>query len=250
MAKGSRAVLVAVVGREKDLDLARRDRWYRIPVRHAPRRKADYLALYQTAAFGARGRAIRYFASVRSVSAAIRRRLLPDEKSHPRAAGCYLKLSLGPLRKTPHVIRNKTRRRMTFGFTTLDKLRGATEVCQLFDISPVEEIMRRLLERARIPVSHEYCVMERKRLRYRLDFAVFCRKGRLAVECDNERFHQSKRQRIRDRRRDRWLSRRGWTVLRLPGAAVRDDPKGCVRKVRAAVRKLGGVRRSSGAGTG
>ncbi len=241
MAKGNRAVLVAVVGREKDLGLARRNRWYRIPVRHAPCRKADYLALYQTAAFGSGGRAIRYFATIRAVSTTSRGRLLPDEKSHPGRGDRYLRLELGPLRKTPHLIRNRTRRRVTFGFTTLAKLRRATEVCQLFDISPVEEIVRRLLERARIPASHEYCVMERKRLRYRLDFAIFCRKGHLAVECDNERWHLSKRQKVRDRRRDRWLSRRGWTVLRLPGAAIRDDPEGCVRKVRAAARRLGGA---------
>jgi very-short-patch-repair endonuclease len=241
MAKRERTVLVAVVGREKDLSLARRDRWYRIPARHAPRRGADYLALYQTAAFGSRGRAIRYFATIRSVSSASRSTLLPDEKKHPRAAGRYVRLTLGPLRRTPHVIRNRTRRRVTFGFTTLAKLRKATEVCQLFDISPVEELMRGALERARIPALHEHCVMDRKRLRYRLDFAVFCRKGKLAVECDNERFHQATRQRLRDRRRDRWLARRGWTVLRLPGAAIRDDRKGCVKRVRAAARKLGGI---------
>jgi len=243
MARRERSVLVAVVGREKDLSLARRARWYRIPARHAPRRGADYLALYQTAAFGSRGRSIRYFATIRAVSSTSRKQLLPDEERHPRASGRYLRLALGPLRRTPHVIRNRTRRRMTFGFTTLSKLRRATEVCQLFDISPVEEIMRRALARARIPARHEHCMMERKRLRYRLDFAIFCRRGQLAVECDNERFHQSKRQRVRDRRRDRWLTRRGWTVLRLPGAAIRDDPKGCVRKVKAAIRKLGGVAR-------
>jgi very-short-patch-repair endonuclease len=242
MARGEKTVLVAVVGRQKDLLLARRDRWYRIPVRHAPRRNPDYIAFYQTSAFGAEGKAIRYFAAVRSISPTSRRRLLPDERNHPRAAARYYRFELGPLRRTPRVIRNRTRRRITFGFTTLGKLRRSSEICRLFDISPVEEIMRGLLRRRRIPASHEYCVMERKRLRYRLDFAIFCRKGRLAVECDNEKWHLSKRQRVRDRRRDRWLSRRGWTVLRFPGAMIREDPTRCTRQVRTAIRRLGGIR--------
>jgi very-short-patch-repair endonuclease len=246
MAKREKTVLVAVVGRRKDLALVRRSRWYRIPVGRAPRRKPDYIAFYQTSAFGADGKAIRYFATVRSISTTSRRKLLPDERNHPRAAARYYRYELGPLRRTPHVIRNRTRRRITFGFTTLSKVRRSSEICRLFDISPVEEIMRRLLRRNRIPASHEHCVMERRRLRYRLDFAISCRRGRIALECDNEKWHLSKRQRVRDRRRDRWLSRRGWTVLRLPGAMIRDNPDICVEQVAAAVRKLGGIQLQEG----
>jgi very-short-patch-repair endonuclease len=248
MAKADKIVLVAVVGRLKDLTIARRDRWYRIPVGKAPRRRPDYVAFYQTSAFGADGKAVRFYAPVRSISTVSRRRLLSDEKNHPRSGDRYLKLDLGPVRTTPRIIRNRTRRRVTFGFTTLGKLKRASEICQLFDISPVEEIMRRHLLRSGIPASHEHCVMDRKRLRYRLDFAVFCRKGRLAVECDNEKWHLSRRQRVRDCRRDKWLARRGWTVLRFPGTMIRNDPEGCVKTVKAAIRKLGGVLRCRGRG--
>jgi len=61
------------------------------------------------------------------------------------------------------------------------------EVSQLFSIIPIEEIMRKDIEISGIKVAHEYCLMEKGRCRYRLDFAVFCQKGKIDVECDNEK---------------------------------------------------------------
>ncbi len=130
---------------------------------------------------------------------------------------------------------------ISFGFTTLGKLLKAAEISHLFGISPIEEMMRRALRRKRIPASHEHCVIHRRRCRYRLDFAIFCKSGKIAVECDSEKWHLQKAQRTRDRQRDRWLKSRGWTVLHFPGADIREDLGRCVETVRRTVRALGGA---------
>jgi len=46
--KSKKLVLVGVVNRKKDLEIAFKEHWYRIPVKHFPKRKARYLALHQT----------------------------------------------------------------------------------------------------------------------------------------------------------------------------------------------------------
>ena len=49
----SQRVLVAVMNDRRDFEIARHEGWYRIPLKRAPSRVgADYLAFYQTKAFG------------------------------------------------------------------------------------------------------------------------------------------------------------------------------------------------------
>ncbi len=126
-------VLVAVVNNARDLALARDQHWYRIPVGRAPRQiAAEYLALYQTAAFGPEGQNIRFFAPILRYHLLSRAELLPDERDHPRAAEQYFKLELGDLQSLGQPIPNHTHPRLTFIYTTLDRLFQATEVKDLW----------------------------------------------------------------------------------------------------------------------
>ncbi|MEI2689798.1 MAG: hypothetical protein V9H69_08810 [Anaerolineae bacterium] len=78
-------VLVAVVNNARDFARARDEGWYRIPVQRAPRRvAAEYLAFYQTRAFGDDGCAVNYYAPVRRFHLLTRAELLPQEPDHPR----------------------------------------------------------------------------------------------------------------------------------------------------------------------
>ena len=80
-------VLVAVMNNRSDFERARDEGWYRIPLKRAPRRiAAEYLAFYQTGAFGDEGCAVNYFAPVRRFQVLSRGELLPDQPDHPRAA--------------------------------------------------------------------------------------------------------------------------------------------------------------------
>src|SRR5512136_1965827 len=84
-------VLVAVINDTEDLDRARTQRWYRIPLAHAPARiGADFLAFYQTGVFPPEERwAVRWIAPVRGYHLATRRELIPEKPDHPRAGDRY-----------------------------------------------------------------------------------------------------------------------------------------------------------------
>jgi hypothetical protein len=126
-------VLVAVVTRPRDLELARAAGWYRVPLRSAPRGLAcAVLAFYQTAAFGAERWSVRYAAPVLSVDIALRRELLPGEAGHPRAGERYYRLALGPLWALPAPVPSRRLRRITFIATTLGQLLRARDVAELW----------------------------------------------------------------------------------------------------------------------
>ena len=79
-------ILVCLLPSPRDLELARLLGWYRIPLRTAPKVVAvDYLAFYQTSAFGERGGQVEYVALVRGHELTTRGELLRDEADHPRA---------------------------------------------------------------------------------------------------------------------------------------------------------------------
>jgi len=74
-------------------------------------------------------------------------------------------------------------------------------------------------------------------VRYRTDFMVTYRNHEhppldAVVECDGHEFHQkTKEQASSDYRRDRWLTRHGYTVLRFTGSEIWHDPISCAREV-------------------
>ncbi|MFV9506853.1 MAG: hypothetical protein AB4911_20065 [Oscillochloridaceae bacterium umkhey_bin13] len=126
-------VLVAVVNQPRDLELARTAGWYRIPLARAPTQiAADYLAFYQTAAFGPERWAVRYYAPILAYRMATRLELLPSEPAHPRANEAYYKLELGPLASLPLPVPAAKLRRIAFIATTFGELRRAYDVRELF----------------------------------------------------------------------------------------------------------------------
>lgn len=234
-------VLIGIIRRTKDFNIALKKYWYRIPFSKAPKRRPVYLAIYETRALGKSGRAINYYASIRSIFKVKRLDLLPEEKDHPRREGIYYKFNLSPLLKLPRPIQNRTRRRLTFGYTSFKKLLTAKEVSGLFDIIPLEEIMKRHLTHNRLRCFHEYCLMDRSHLKYRLDFAIFCRKGKLAIECDNIKWHGQPKRQKEDRKRDRWLKLHGWEVFRFSESEIMERASYCLNAIRKAIHRLGGI---------
>lgn len=133
-------VLVAIVTRSRDLAAAREQGWYRIPLVRAPAAiDAEYLAFYQTAAFGAERWAVRYYAAVRAVTLAARAELLPEEPAHPRAAQRYYRFALGPLQSLAVPVPSQRLRRLSFIATTAGQLLAARDVGQLWQPGPIEQ---------------------------------------------------------------------------------------------------------------
>ncbi len=133
-------VLVAVVNNKRDFERVKHEKWYRIPVDKAPPQiGADYLAFYQTGAFGREGHSVRYMAPVIRYSLAKRGDLIPEEGEHPRAGKLYYKISLGELVSTPKPLQARKLRRVTFIPTTVELLREASDVAELWFRSRVRQ---------------------------------------------------------------------------------------------------------------
>jgi hypothetical protein len=125
-------ILVAIINRPRDLEIARVLGWYRIPLGSAPRTiRVDWLAFYQTAAFGEERWAVRYVAPVRGFELRTRGELLQDEPDHARAGEPYYKIQLGALRELSRPIPAGKWRRFTFLYTTGRRLLSANELKEL-----------------------------------------------------------------------------------------------------------------------
>ncbi len=235
-------VLVGVLKSPRDLRLLCDEHWYRIPMRYAPRKPFTHLAFYQPAAFRAEGKCIRYYAKILERRARLRRELLPREADHPRANEPYAWIRVGRIQTLAHPIRNFVPRRISFGFTTLARLRSAKTVLELYDVAATEAIVSDALRQAGIPSVPQYRIAGNYgATRYILDFAVQCRRGAIAIECDNTRAHRSRSQRMKDRTKDAFLRAHGWRVLRLTEPEILSDLAGCVARIRKTIAALGGL---------
>ena len=149
-------VLVAVINNARDLDIARLLGWYRIPLRTAPKViGVDYLAFYQTGAFGDDKWRIEYVAEVRGHELTTRAELLKTEPDHPRAREEYYKVQIGVLERLPQPILAETWRRITFLYTTGEYLLQAKTVNDLV----VQSDERQLLWQALRAVSYTHLTL-------------------------------------------------------------------------------------------
>lgn len=235
------AVLVGVLKNRRDRDLLLREHWYRIPVAYAPKQRFRYLAFYQPAAFGRGGKSIWSYARVLHARARKRRVLLPREPKHPKAGEKYWQIRVGRIHVLDHPIRNVLPRRVSFGFTTLRRLLTAKNLLQLYNVPPTEEIVGRELARQGIPAVPQHTVSDGHR-RYRLDFAVVCQHGSIAIECDNTKAHAGRQQQKQDRAKDAVLQHHGWTVLRFAERDITSNTIRCIQRVQETVKMLGGLR--------
>jgi very-short-patch-repair endonuclease len=235
-------VLIAVLKSPRDLKLLLKNKWYRIPLEKVPRRKFDFIAFYQPALFRVNGKRIKYYAKPEKVSRTSRIGLLPEEIRDRNARKIYLKYSFRKINKLRSAIKNKNGLRVSFGFTDLLKLKKAAEITDLYDVVPIEKIMKRVLNKKKIACKAEYPVWVGNDHRYRLDFAVFCKKAPLNVECDSLKWHSQKSRVFKDKLRDERLKRLGWSILRLKEKDITSNILNCIDKVNLRVKKLGGIK--------
>lgn len=150
MLKPTDLLLVCLLPSPRDLEIARLLGWYRIPLCTAPKVVAvDYLAFYQTSAFGARGGRIEYIAEVRGHELTTRAELLKDEPNHPRAEEEYYKIQIGGLEKLKEPVIAGKWKRITFLYSTGEYLLKAKTLHDLVVDGEERQILwRSLRERA------------------------------------------------------------------------------------------------------
>jgi hypothetical protein len=144
-------ILVGILPAQRDLEIARLLGWYRIPLKSSPKVvDVDYLAFYQTGAFGEADRwQVKYTAEVRGHELVTRLDLFRDEPDHPRAREEYFKIQVGPLLPLPEPILADRWRRLTFLYTTGLYLNRARTLNELVVESEERDVLwRSLRERA------------------------------------------------------------------------------------------------------
>ena len=242
-----KTVLVGVLKSKNDLRILFRDHWYRIPAVFMPKRQFKYIAFYQPAIFGKNGKRIMYYARVAKQEKVKRIELLPKEKNHPRAHDDYTKITFRRIKKLPRPIKNIIPRRVSFGFTSLKKLLSAKDILELYGVPKTEQIMEKRLKRLGIKFITEHSISmvrpthhKKEGKRYRIDIAVFCRDGQIAVECDNRKAHSGRTQTAKDKKKDKFLKHLGWRVIRLTEKNIIERPDYCARRVEKAVQNFGG----------
>jgi len=65
--------------------------------------------------------------------------------------------------------------------------------------------------------------------KYRIDLAL--PEYRLAIECDGKAFHSTKEQKAHDYRKNAYLRKNGWKVLRFSGSKIQRDLANVLRKI-------------------
>ncbi|HWS24395.1 MAG TPA: hypothetical protein VN226_08200 [Anaerolineales bacterium] len=128
----SSLIMVCVLPKPKDLDIARLFGWYRIPLRSAPKViSVDYLAFYQPSSFTQAKNRIDFLAKVRGHELTTRKELIREEVEHPHANEEYFKIQLGQLEKLDKPIMAGSWKRFSFFYTTGEYLQQAEELKDL-----------------------------------------------------------------------------------------------------------------------
>ena len=217
-------VLVAVMNRPKDFEIAQREGWYRLPENKATGGAFfEYVAFYFTSAFAEGKWAIHYYARRLGHELVARRELLPDEPDHPRAGERYYKLQLGPLQRREPPILSLRWRRISFIHTTWDRFEAAEEINDLFAEGDrfVDRLYHALRESGLAP-ERQFPVREAG-AGYVADLAVPCREGVLGIEIGDAR------------------PSRAESLLLAPDAVI-SELAACLQAVQGEVDRRGGIR--------
>ncbi len=125
-------VLVGVLNRRIDFEIARRQKWYRIPQKQLPRGlNAEYIAFFLSGkTFRERSGTVAYFARITGLELARRSDLLPGEEK--RAEDIYYKVQFRDLIQKDPPIANYPARSISFIRTTWDRFISAETIVDLF----------------------------------------------------------------------------------------------------------------------
>lgn len=109
------------------------------------------------------------------------------------------------------------------------------EVIEFYRRSTQEDLLESPIERKfwdALSENVEYNVIPQLHIgKYRVDFAI--KELRIAIELDGHDYHKTKEQRSYDARRERYLQRNGWRVIRFTGSEVWRDVTKCVNELLA-----------------
>lgn len=239
----TKELLVAILPRKASLDILKSEGWYHAPVENVPKRfPPKALAFYQGKVFGDEQYTIRYFGEVDRIDVCPRRELFPDDEANShKAENLYYRIQLKELKLRYQPIVSYRPRRLAFLPTTLEKFEAAEQINDLFDSSPIEDRLWRALKYINVLAERQWKVSVQKK-NYFLDFAVFCKNGKLAIETDGYTYHYDDRNQIDyDASRRNEIELDGWRSLHYTTKQVKDDWTPYLAQIQTIIDQLGGV---------
>lgn len=245
-ARDNQEVLVAILNNLRDFTIAREQHWYRIPVSSADkwlrwRWPPQWLAFYHTKVFGPLAYGVHYYAKVINIRKAHRWQLFPDRPRDEKSDRLYYQLSFAPLQQLPEPILSRRWRRIVFIPTIWRKFRRAIEINDLYDESPLEDRLWVEFKRLEIQAERQEFVRVKDN-DYALDFALYCRSGKIDVETDGDSWHANREGALKDNLRDNALETAGWSVLRFNTYHVQEAmSEYCVPTITKNIDRLGGL---------
>ena len=221
-------VLVAILNNMADFKILQTQKWYRIPVSTAPKNisdgTAEYIAFYQTAKFGNSKWRIQWYAPIKDIKIVSRQVLFPEESANsPKAFIKYYQILFDELIKLPTPIISTRGHRLLFLQTSYFKFFNALNLNTLFNDSPLEELFSDLLNGVNLPFERQWEVYTPQGNHYYFDFAIFCGKQNIGIECDGDAYHDKREQVHYDKNRDNELQSAGWDVLRYTTHKILND---------------------------
>lgn len=242
--KVNKELLIALLPKKPALDILKSEGWYHIPVETAPKRwPPKSMAFYQGKSFGKEeGYKIRHFGEVEKIEVVPRKELFPnDEKNVHKAEKLYYRIQLKELHTRYNPIVSYRPRRLVFIPTTLEKFEQAEQINDLFDDSPLEDRLWKALKYIGILAERQWKVAFQSH-NYYLDFAVFCKNGKLAIETDGYKFHYESKEKIdKDTWRQNEIELDDWRLLHYTSKQVKDDWTPYLSQIEQKINQLGGV---------
>lgn len=238
--------LVAIIDDLLDFSILRTDHWYRIPVKSVEKWLKDcfppvWIAFYQTKIFSGEGNAVKYVAKVKNIQKVPRRELFPKESKNYKSSQMYYKITIGDLQRHPRPIVSQKKRRIHFIPTTIEKFRTAEEINDLFDESPLEDLLWAELKKAEIPAERQMFIDIGEK-RYALDFAIECKDGKIDIETDGNFHHTNPEDVQRDKHRQNDLATKKWGFLRFTTEDIHERMPYCVDKINQTIDGYGGLK--------
>ena len=235
-------MLLAIFKYKYSLTILQEDGWYHIPVDHAPRsfKTAQWLCFYQGKVFGEEAYYVQYYGEIEGYEVVPYRELFPNRIESHKSDWLYYKVYLKELKLLPEPILSFRPRRLSFVPTTGAKFESATQINDLFNDSPLEDMMWFELKGLHIKAERQWLFPIEER-NYYLDFAIFCNAGFIDLETDGDTYHTQKDRIKIDNERNNQLAQKGWQVLRYNGAEIRSNMGHCVNEVQKTITTLDGL---------
>lgn len=239
-------VLVVLVKDKTDWLIAQTQGWYRIPTdtripTNLGENEVEYIAFYFPKKFGGEKYSIRYYARTTDVQKVCRKSLFPNESPNNKSNNTYYKISFLPLIALAKPIISYRGRMLLFIPTTFEKLINADELNDIFNDSPLEERLWQKLKSEKLPAERQFYLKTDEKS-WICDFAMFCKTGRIDIECDGDEHHMSYDAVFYDKTRNNEIeSIANWSVLRFTTKHLTEHLDDSINKIKQKIDRLGGL---------